>query len=86
MENFRQNLKDPAWWFTAVFVAILVTIISIILHKWIMNLLSHFSNYIKKKREIAKNQLQKEIDSIATDPHLITFEYIRATILIKCII
>ena len=64
MENIINNIKDPSWWFTAFFVAIIASVIAGFLKERIANLIGGFSSNLSEWREKRKKEEEIIIEAL----------------------
>jgi hypothetical protein len=89
MENIKQNLLDPAWWFTVVFIGIIVGIIAASLRNSIGTLLSHLSNRYRIRKEKSDHEEQLLVNRWANNHVLLilqNFLLIRGLILFTALL
>ena len=67
MEKIGSLLTDPSWWFSAIFVAMIVSIISGFLKDKIGEALSHFSVFWKERRRVQKETREAVIQALMDD-------------------
>lgn len=78
MESIIKQLEDPGWWFTAIFVAIVISVFSSYIRDWISLGLSRVSTSIRQKRAKRTEHETKRINLLTSNPHLLISEQLRA--------
>lgn len=79
MQHIVEFTKDPGWWFSAVFIAILAAVLAAYIKDWFGNFLSALSLRYRTRR---RNKLRKSaltIRNIARDPGYMVFFAVRQT-------
>jgi hypothetical protein len=71
MNRIFENLQDPSWWFTAIFVAIIVSVFAAYLKEVLSKFLSHFSTRINKWRQKRKWRNYRVAIITGRDPALL---------------
>jgi hypothetical protein len=64
LEKIISYLKDPAWWFTAVFIGIIVSLISGFLKDAVRNLAAKFSITYRAKKIREDNDFERQLDAL----------------------
>lgn len=78
MHNIFENLKDPSWWFTAVFVAAIASLLGTFLHVWLSRISKRYSLWKESKRK----KEEAEISLVASNETLIAVEMQRCLLLL----
>jgi hypothetical protein len=81
MQKILENLKDPSWWFTAVFIGIVASVLAAFFHSILTAALSTVSMRYRAWQERKKAEEEREIMLIASDNTLLLGECIRAAVL-----
>lgn len=81
MDKILENLKDPSWWFTAVFIAIVANILAAFFRSGLSVALSTMSKRYRVWREKKKVDEEREIAVIASDATLLVAECIRSAVM-----
>ena len=79
MDAILENLLDPAWWFTAVFISILASIASAYLRDWLIHLTAEAPRKYQAWRE---RQIQNEcafVEMLASDATRLVIANIKVT-------
>ena len=71
MAKIIEYLRDPAWWFTAVFIAILASIAGGFLKDTILRGMSVLSESFKMRKEKRDVEFAHEVDRIVSNPTLL---------------
>jgi len=80
LEKIISYLKDPAWWFTAVFIGILASLAAGFLKDAVRNLLGKFSTTYRVK-QIEKNKtFERELDALLKDQSYMIITFLRYAI------
>ncbi|MEL6333386.1 MAG: hypothetical protein AAFQ76_12430, partial [Cyanobacteria bacterium J06626_26] len=77
MDKILELLKDPSWWFSALFIAIMASVIAAFLKDWISSIISIFSSSYRdwsNKKAIEQN---KYIQALAGNSTLLIISYFR---------
>ena len=82
MERILEHLNDPGWWFTAVFIALLINLSANYLFGWIPLILSRYSVRIRSKRRRRLIAMVREVRALKRDIRLLVMEGIKLAILI----
>lgn len=77
MDSIVKQLNTPEWWFTAVFVGVIVGIVSAYTKDWITSVLSPFSSKYRKYAEAQAAAIKTEIELLSTNREMLVIEYIR---------
>jgi hypothetical protein len=86
MESIIRLFKDPGWWFTAVFIGILASLLAAYLRDGISSLAALTSTTFRVRRDRRLAAEQTRIHLLAKHPDLLLAELIRCTIRILCFI
>lgn len=70
MEEIRSSFSSPAWWFSAVFLAILVNVLSAYLKSPIDKLLSKISATWRNRNEAARAKYLEKLNQVAASSEL----------------
>jgi hypothetical protein len=71
-------VKKPEWWFSAVFIAIVASLIAAFAKDWISRGLSVFSQLYRTRRLLREAKLDEEAAILAAHSDLLIIEFIRA--------
>src|SRR5437588_6631566 len=82
MDDILHHLKDPSWWFTAFFVAILASVIAAYLREYIGKGLAFFSGHFRIRRDRRLAKLDHIARSIAASEPLLIIEFLRSIALL----
>ncbi|RNC67344.1 MAG: hypothetical protein ED859_15090 [Desulfuromonadales bacterium] len=77
MNVIIKEINKPEWWFTVVFVGLIVGVIAAYAKDWIASLCSIVSERFNKYNQRREQIEQKEIQLLASDIRLVIMEYIR---------
>lgn len=80
MDKILELLKDPSWWFSALFIAIMASVIAAFLKDWISSIISIFSSSYRdwsNKKAIEQN---KYIQELAGNSTLLIISYFRVMV------
>jgi len=77
MDRIVTYLSDPAWWFTAVFIAILASIAAAFLKDILLSALSKVSNKYKIRKQKRDADIEREINECMSDPTLLILTFCR---------
>ncbi len=80
MEDIANNLKDPSWWFTAFFVAILASVIAGLLKDKIANLIGGLSSSLRAWKEKREKERETIIDALVNDSSYLNIALFRAVV------
>lgn len=72
MDEIRNSFSSPAWWFSAVFLAIVVNVLSAYLKSPIDKLLSKISTTWRNRNEAARAQYLQKVNEVQNDHELQT--------------
>lgn len=75
MESIKSLIADPSWWFTAVFVGIMASLLASYFRDWLSSILSRVSSSYKDYRTRKNIELDAFIEKVASDPFLISWQY-----------
>ena len=78
MDLIIKYIKDPSWWFTAFFIAIIASLIAGFLKDRIEKVISHLSKNYRIKKEKQNKDLEVLIESLVEDTTLFAIAYLRA--------
>lgn len=78
MNGVIQNLKDPSWWFTALFMGILASVLAGFLKDHIERWLSSLSVNFRSARAKKAGEREQLIESLASDAQFLTLAYLEA--------
>ena len=81
MNSIIKSLKDPSWWFTAVFISILASLVSSYLRDAISSAASQMSKELKTRRDARLARESRRVSLLVAHPDLLIMELIRATVL-----
>jgi len=70
--------KQPEWWFSAVFIAIVASLVAAFAKDWISRGLSAFSELYRTRRLSREAKLDQEAAMLAAHSDLLIIEFIRA--------
>jgi hypothetical protein len=79
MDQITKFIKDPAWWFTTVFVAIISSVIAAYLKDQIQNLIGHLSSKYRDRLKEKKKLLDLELHYLVEEPDYLILAFIRLT-------
>lgn len=77
MDKIAEFVKDPSWWFSAFFVAVIASVLAAFLKDWFSKLLSQFSNSYKLYRYKNLRKTVKTIQNIENNNGYLAFFSIR---------
>lgn len=77
MDSIFKQLTSFEWWFTVVFVAIVVSIVSSYAKDWITSALSSLSSKYRKQAEVRTTARNMEIERLSTNSEMLIVEYVR---------
>ena len=77
MQRIVEYLKDPGWWFSAFFVAILASLLAAFLRDWLGGALSRLSTRYRRYRLRRLRLSAHTIRNIALDPGYMVFFTVR---------
>ena len=80
MNRISDFLSDPAWWFTAVFVAVLASVAAAFIKDAIVSFLAGFTRYFRDLKQRRDAEIEKEVALILGDPRLLAIAIHEATI------
>lgn len=80
MESIAKIIKDPTWWFTAVLIGILVSLIASYLRDFVSWFASKSSSVLRARREKRLEEERVRIELLVAFPELLTMEITRAAI------
>jgi hypothetical protein len=80
MEQIIKYLKDPAWWFTAVFIAVVSSLFAAYLKDAIQNLFAEVSTKYKLRLTKQRQLLDLEIKCMIEDHQYLTLSFLKAII------
>ena len=80
MDAIARLFKDPTWWFTAVFIAILASLFASYLRDGISFLTAKTSSSLQARRIARLTREQKRIDFLVSHPNIILMEIMTCTI------
>jgi len=71
MDGILENLSSPSWWFTAVFVALLIGIIAHYLPRLLEKALKTHLNTGRDRNEKSRQNIEKNVQFLVDNPELI---------------
>jgi hypothetical protein len=77
MDSIIQLVKDPSWWFTAVFVGIFASVIASYFRDGTSLITAHLSRTLRMRRQARLEKEQKRIDFLVLHPDLLIMEMVR---------
>lgn len=77
MKRILDLVSDPSWWFSALFVGIIASVIANLMQSSIHKTLSSFLNYQNEWLEKHNRKFAKRVENLAANSTLLTFYYIR---------
>ncbi|WP_313080319.1 hypothetical protein [Pulveribacter sp.] len=80
MDQIITNIKDPSWWFSAFFIAIVASVFAGFLKDKIERYLSTLSAGIKSKRAASLAARKAIVDSLVEHPVFLTLAFHRAAL------
>lgn len=75
MERIDEILRDPAWWFTAVFIAIVASLIGALIKDALLNVLAKISKSYRVRKQKRDKDLEDEINQSITNPSLLILRF-----------
>lgn len=75
MNRIITYLSDPAWWFTAVFIAIIASIVAAFLKDALLSALSKVSKTYKTRKQNRDADVEKEVNEYMSDPTLLILTF-----------
>jgi len=85
MEKIVSFLKDPAWWFTAVFIAIIASLAAGFSKDAVQNIFAKFSKTYQIKRDERERKFQIEVEALLRDKEYMIFTFLRSlTQIVAC--
>lgn len=75
MNRITEHLTDPGWWFTAVFVAVLVSLAAAFLKDALLTALAKVSKYYRTRKKQRDEEVEKQVNLILNDPILFILSY-----------
>src|SRR5690242_3831900 len=78
MQKIVELLKTPEWWFSAVFIAVITSVIAAFAMDWIAKILSGASVAYRGYRTRREAELTAKATELAEHPELLIVEYLRA--------
>jgi hypothetical protein len=76
MDEFVNALRSPFWWLSVVVVGIAVNLLSAYLKQRLDSRLTAVSSWWERRSALQRGARQKEVEQLASSPHLQVFEYI----------
>ena len=80
MDAILSNLRDPSWWFTAIFVTIIAGVASGFLKEKIENLISSLSSRYKSWASARAEARENVVRVLAENPQFLTLAYINVVV------
>jgi hypothetical protein len=80
MEPIISNLRDPSWWFTAIFVTIIAGVASGFLKEKIENLISFLSSRYKSSASARAEARGNVVRMLAENPQFLTLAYVNVAV------
>src|ERR1022692_3669472 len=77
MHRIIELIKMPEWWFSAVFIAIIASVIAAFAKDWISHGLSVVSQAYKSRALLREAAREEEAAVLAANPELLIVEFIR---------
>jgi len=78
MRRIIELIKMPEWWFSAVFIAIIASVIAAFTKDWISRGLSFVSQAYKTRASLREAAREEKAAVLAAHPELLIIEFIRA--------
>jgi len=85
LEKIISYLKDPAWWFTAVFIAILVSLAAGFLKDAVRNLAARLSTTYRVKKIQEDKEFERELDALLKDQSYMIVTFLRCLMQIMAV-
>jgi len=82
MDKILEQLKDPSWWFSAFFIAIVSSVVAAFLKDWASIIVAKFSSSYRKKKAERIARDQKFIKRLADNFEFLVIEYIKSSLTI----
>lgn len=73
MDKIVELIKDPSWWFSALFISIVTSLLAAFLKDWFSKLLSHFSKTYRLHRYKNLRKTVHTIQNIEKDQGYLTY-------------
>ena len=80
MDPILSNLRDPSWWFTAIFVTIIAGVASGFLKEKIENLISCLSSRYKSCASARAEARENVVRVLAENPQFLTLAYVNVAV------
>ncbi len=80
MEDIANNLKDPSWWFTAFFVAIIAGLVAGFLKDKITNIIGGLSSSLREWKEKKEKEQEIIIDALANNEAYLNIALFRVVV------
>lgn len=81
MSTIVSNLSDPAWWFTAFFIAIVASVLAGFLKDRLERSISRTSDGFRQKRAASIEERSKTVQSLVENPVYLSFALHRLTLI-----
>jgi hypothetical protein len=80
MEAIAKNLSDPSWWFSALFVAIIASVIAGFLKDRVERMFSRVSDSFRRRRANELEVRNKTLEALVENPTYLSFALHRVTL------
>lgn len=77
MQSIISSLKDPAWWFTAFVVGIIVSVVAGFLKDWVSGVFSKYSERFRESRKVKAAHREELFEALATNDVYLILSMIR---------
>jgi hypothetical protein len=84
MDSIFKLIKDPSWWFTAVFIAILASVAASYFRDGISSVAARMSKVLRARRVTRLANESSRILFLAAHPSLLLMEMLHTTLLFIC--
>lgn len=81
MDEILSYLQSPGWWFTTVFVAVLVSLLAGYVNNRIDQWLSRSSAWYRQWRASTLARKERELEFLSTEPSILTLRTIHAIVM-----
>jgi hypothetical protein len=68
MTEIQSNLNSPAWWFSAVVIALLINLVSSYAKPWTDNLFQGVGHRWRTRTEVKRNQFEEQVRKNVANP------------------